>query len=115
VFSAEGAAVGEERGSADLREPHRRAEHRDHRRVPHVRYGAVAAGKFSTIIDPQSIVRQSRVPRLGFHAREIVTRGFCRGFFGLESPWKDPWTVRLFFPFFFLRKVVSVFCYFTSG
>jgi len=39
--------MGEERGPADLRKPHRRAERRDHRRVPHVRHGAVAAGKFS--------------------------------------------------------------------
>lgn len=41
----EGAAVGEERGLANLRESHRRADRRDHRRVPDVRHGAVAAGE----------------------------------------------------------------------
>jgi len=85
VFSAEDAAVGEERGSADLREPHRRAEHRDHRRVPHVRHGAIAAGK-STLIDfcewqPQLSCRTDRSARIPPRFRD----GKCRKILGCLS------------------------------
>lgn len=41
----EGTAVGEEHGLADLRESHRRAEHRDYRRLSDVHHGVIAPGE----------------------------------------------------------------------
>lgn len=39
--------MGEKHGLTDLRESHRRAKYRVHRRFPHVHHGIVAVGKWS--------------------------------------------------------------------